>query len=338
MRRKHIPPSRSGRILPKLLLVLLIFLCIYRHCSTDFYQTIIKDDHNSTSDCDGTHGSYLINRCICDPGYEGNNCSVPSSRRNIRCLVSSNDDICMNTERFGRLKVTSLERSREAQACETSFWRNRVKPMRNQDQALAFDSFHSLPQDLGHVVEVGAGPYTKIRLILEESNNQNHVQSITLVDPLLDEYMSNPNISTSYSNGKLCLPNESCIPTTLHSTMGESPLPACHFDTAILVNTLEHCSNAIAVLNNVYRSLKCEGILIFGESFATDRQLRGNDKCHPIQPTKVFLEEYLDEFSSMYLLEPTAGEQVIGIINGGARQSLYAIARKRKTGRSGDCL
>lgn len=328
-RRLHLPFSCRG--LPKLLLVLLISLCFFRHYSTDFYQPHIKDDHNSTSDCDSSHGSYLINRCICDPGYESKNCSVPSTRRNIRCLVSSNDDICMNTERFGRLKVTSLERATEAQACETNFWENRVKPTRNHDQLLAFDSFHSLPLNLGHVVEVGAGPYTKIRLILEEkeSNHQRHVTSITLVDPLLDEYISNPNISSSYSNGTFCHSNGSCLPTTLHSAMGETPLPSCYFDTAILVNTLEHCSNAIAVLNNVYRTLKQDGILIFGESFATDWQLRGNDKCHPIQPTRVFLEEFLAEFTSTYLLEPRTGERVIGMINGGARQSLYAIARKK---------
>ena len=31
--------------------------------------------------------------------------------------------------------------------------------VRNADQTLAFGGWESLPQDLGHVVEFGAGPY-----------------------------------------------------------------------------------------------------------------------------------------------------------------------------------
>ena len=276
----------------------------------------------------GIHGSCLINRCICDSGYEGNDCTIFAKPRDVRCVFNSNDDVCMNTERYGRLKVASPERQRESQECETNFWKAHAKPTRNYDQLLAFESFQSLPIDLGHVVEVGAGPYTKIRLILEESNKRRQVKSITLVDPLLNVYMGSQNITTSYPTGKLCSHNGSCIPTTLLATSGETRLPRLYYDAAILVNTLEHCQNAVAVLNNIYHALKSNGILVFGETFATAWQLRENDKCHPIRPTRLLFDEFLAEFSSPYLLEPRTGEQVHGVTNGGARKSLYAIVRK----------
>lgn len=252
---------------------------------------------------------------------------MPSWRPNIRCLVDTKDDVCMNTERYGRLKVASPERQKDAQSCETDFWQTHASPTRNQDQLLAFESFRSLPLDLGDVVEVGAGPYTKLRLILDASSKWRQVKSVTLIDPLLNDYILHPNITTSYPNGKLCNTAGSCVPTKLMSTTGETPLPCSHYDTAILINTLEHCDNAVAVLDNIHRSLKINGILIFGESFATDWQLRGNDKCHPIQPTRILFDEFLAQFSSSYLLEPRTGE-LDGIMNGGARQSIYAIARK----------
>jgi hypothetical protein len=66
-----------------------------------------------------------------------------------------------------RLKVASQNRMKLAHQCETDFWEKTQVPKRNSAQVAAFNKFRQLPIELGHVVGIGAGPYTKIRLILE---------------------------------------------------------------------------------------------------------------------------------------------------------------------------
>jgi SAM-dependent methyltransferase len=280
----------------------------------------------------GAHGSCLIDFCICDADYEGPFCTqqLPPETRDVRCLFHPEDsDVCQNTRQgYGRVKVVSTKRARQAQACETSFWETTTVPVRNQQQVMAFQKFESLPRNLGHVVEVGAGPYTKTRLILETGKQQRTVQSVTLVDPLIREYRKNANITTSYPNGLLCLEKTACIQDTiLKSAPGEEPLPIDYYDTAILVNTLEHCQNAIQVLDNVYQSLKPGGILVFGESFATDWELRASDPCHPIQITRKLFDKYLAAFSGKVLMTARIGEEVQGVTDLGAKR-IYAILSK----------
>ena len=50
---------------------------------------------------------------------------------------------------------------------ELGFWKKTAIPLGNLQQVEAFDGFKSLPRSLGRVLEIGAGPYTKIFLMLE---------------------------------------------------------------------------------------------------------------------------------------------------------------------------
>lgn len=207
--------------------------------------------------------------------------------------------------------------------------------VRNADQTLAFGGWESLPQDLGHVVEFGAGPYTKLRLILEDGKMNRSVKSATMIDPLITEYISNPKIQTTYQSGNICVNKSSgwgggCIQTYLAAFGGEYPLPREHYDTVIMINTIEHCQDAVKVLDNIYRALKPGGVLVFGEEFTSKEQLLGNDKRHPIRITREFYEFYLNTFYGSFLMPTKLGKDISGVMKiKGAEYSVYSIARKR---------
>jgi SAM-dependent methyltransferase len=271
----------------------------------------------------GPHGSCLIDRCICDPFFDGERCTE-ERKMGSRCFDKlTKDDKCMNTlQGYGRLKVASQNRMKIAQKCETGFWEKTQVPKRNSAQVVAFNQFRQLPIDLGHVLEIGAGPYTKIRLLLEAGGDKNRtIKSATLVDPLIHEYISNPKVMTSYSDGKLCVQG-SCIETILKSSPGEEFLPFQQYDMAILVNTLEHCENAVKVLDNVYQSLKPGGILMFGESVTRRGKLKKTMDCHPIQVTRKFFVEYLRAFKGKTLMPLKDGKGII-------KNNMFAIVRKQ---------
>ena len=275
----------------------------------------------------GSHGSYLVDACICDPGYDGKLCDKNIPVRNEKCRLDPEPDVCWNVPDVGRFRVASKERQQRAFSCETGFWETNTIPERNNDQLLVFDRFQGLPRDLGAVLEIGAGPYTKTRLILEAQPDRR-VSHVTLLDPLIEEYLTNKKVETSYPNKYLEV-NGVSIPTALVVAGGEDPLPMRRFDTVILVNTLEHCSNAVVVLNNVYQSLKPGGILIFGESFALERQLQTGDTCHPIQLMQVFFRNYLKNYRGVAILPPRSGDEVEGVKHAGVKRSVFAIVRKK---------
>lgn len=273
----------------------------------------------------GSHGSYLIDACICDPGYEGESCNKRVPRR-TKCEFDPNPDVCWNVRDVGRFRVASRERQQQAFSCEASFWETTSIPVRNQDQVVAFERFRGLPRYLGDTLEIGAGPYTKTKLILENQPDRR-VSHVTLLDPLIEEYIKNGKIKTSYPDRYLVV-NGVPIPTTLIAAGGEDPLPVRRYDTVILVNTLEHCYNAVVVLNNAYQSLKPGGILIFGESFAEITMLQTSDTCHPIQLMQAFLANYLTNYKGVTILPPRCGDAVEGVTHPGVKRTLFAILRK----------
>jgi SAM-dependent methyltransferase len=324
--------TKGGKLL--VLTITSSLLLLLRSCQThnqvwtknNGFTTSSQMAQSLTAPC-GIHGSRLIDRCICDPGYNGKLCNQSVIVRNHKCRFDPHLDVCWNVPGIGRFRVASKGRQQLAFSCEIKFWEITSVPKRNRDQLLAFGRFLGLPQDLGSVVEIGAGPYTKAKLILE-TRPDVRVKHVTLVDPLIQEYATNTNIHSSYPKGILEVNNGVHIPTTLIEARGEELLPVAQYDTAILVNTLEHCSNAVMVLNNVYECLKPGGILIFGESFAREMELLSSDACHPIQLMHTFLMEYLANYQGVAIIPPRYGETVKGIEHIGMKRSLFAIVRK----------
>ena len=53
----------------------------------------------------------------------------------------------------------------------------------------AFRRYRSLPSRLGHVLELGCGPFTQLKGILQQTGREWEVDSVTLADPILVCYL-----------------------------------------------------------------------------------------------------------------------------------------------------
>lgn len=115
------------------------------------------------------------------------------------------------------------------QGRELGFWKKTAIPLGNLQQVKAFDGFKSLPRSLGRVLEIGAGPYTKIFLMLEvltcsacsllidcvvqEAAKQGmpfEIESVSLQDPMVDTYPTEAKHCT-YAAGTFCPPGHGCL-------------------------------------------------------------------------------------------------------------------------------
>ena len=83
--------------------------------------------------------------------------------------------------KYGFLRV-SERRWRAAQAVDLAQWSDAPRSQttdRNEHHAALFDGYKALPSALGHVVELGCGPYTQLQSILRDEST---TRRITLVD------------------------------------------------------------------------------------------------------------------------------------------------------------
>jgi hypothetical protein len=101
---------------------------------------------------------------------------------------------------------------------------------RNEHHKRHFDNYAEVPRQLGHVVEVGCGPFTQLQTILP---GRPRPASITLVDPLLESYARTVR-GCPYSRGKL-LGNQLAL---VASPLEELELPQ-KADTLVMVSLLQ---------------------------------------------------------------------------------------------------
>lgn len=182
-----------------------------------------------------------------------------------------------------------------------------------------------LPRSLGHVIEFGAGGYTQTRNLLEHIDI--HMDSITLVDPLLWPYGKLDGCT--YQGGVFKINSTSkSYPTTLYNTsvekwgerhFGESVLlqtpidylPANvtitqQYDTVIVMNTLVYSNNAFKFLETVYRSLKPGGLLLFHDRYFEDIGMAAS-RCKMLDFTHICLgvkKPLIEHFLSFFTTTP----------------------------------
>jgi hypothetical protein len=136
----------------------------------------------STTHCSG-HGECYLSQCFCGAPFAGERCERTSKQPacSLRC------DDCFRHLTHGRARV-SLERWQRASWAEATWW-GASKQRGNDDHAGAmagqFQEFKALPHRLGHVLEIGCGPFTQLKTILGVRSKEWSVESVTLAD-LLD--------------------------------------------------------------------------------------------------------------------------------------------------------
>ena len=342
---------------------MILFLCVLIACTayiaaqptrpTQNLASLTQIDIDNRFDilcepCPTDHGECLLGRCICSPGWSGESCTIPwvdsvPACSPVKCesagladdgvsqLLYCNDnpsDTCHLHPQYGVLKVPK-ERWLLAQQAELSLW-NAMADTDNDRSEYHTDRFQRFEAiqniNLGHVLEMASGPFTQLAHIMQISNAT--VESITLVDPLLRQYMSEVE-QCSYKDGYLL-----GHPVTLIMAGGEELRMGSRYDTVIMINGIEHCQDAIRVLRNVYDALKPGGLFVFHEryfDFYSGRPYELHESLldfifHPIRINRNFFEWFLSHFEQVYYVESRFSG---GRSADDKNNELYFIGRKK---------
>ena len=219
-----------------------------------------------------------------------------------------------------RPKKVSEKRWKAAQVWEAGFWaihesRSPKKSLKHRITRLlrlrpenpgdannnwwknCFDDYSFLPRAIQAAIEVGCGPYTNIRLIMEGRK----INKIVCSDPLGKTYLTFRKrwLSTAVRKGIV----------DLRSPAESLPFPDNSFDLVILINVLDHVQDAEACVKSVKRITKHGGFLIVGQDLTDDEdriRMEGDEMNltgHPIFLTHTELDEMLptEEFERVFM-------------------------------------
>ena len=208
--------------------------------------------------------------------------------------------IPMNDNRYYREEVgiasVDEQRWQAAQAVERYTWFELCRGFdddRSREHFERFAAYQAVPEDCGAVLEVGCGPFTQSRTILQGRS----LSSLTLLDPLLAEYMDLEHCS--YKDGHLY----GC-PVSLLSIPAEKLPRNLKFDTVICINVLEHVRDAETVLARMTAALRDGGTLVLGEHCHDDyHPSQQFNLAHPIMLKRAFLEQATRPLRRLYLNE-----------------------------------
>jgi SAM-dependent methyltransferase len=205
----------------------------------------------------------------------------------------------------------SEQRWREAQVWERTFWdRQNVPPPlwkrllrpllvavglrrplekpafddRNLWWRNQFDNYSMLPATIGRICELGCGPYTNVRLIIQGRD----VETIVCSDPLAEAYATYPSawLATAYREGRVTIdshPAEEC------------PFPSDHFNVVVMINVLDHVRSPEQCLEQAFRITEPGGIFVFGQDLSGDTDEKPYNPGHPFTLDHEQLIPWLDE-------------------------------------------
>lgn len=211
-------------------------------------------------------------------------------------LNGINDLKFLNIKEGGVHEVNE-ERWLSAQKYEKKTWmENNLSEHddRNNEHIDRFNQLFYLKDKLNNskVIELGCGPFTNIRLMTDILN----VSEITLLDPLIDEYVNHPNCI--YKNKTI-----NGIPINIINSPIESFDTDELFDVVIIINVLEHCYNVDMIFEKIFKILKVGGILIFSDVYFDDvKTILYNiyDAGHPIKVSKGKIESFIKRFETIF--------------------------------------
>jgi SAM-dependent methyltransferase len=240
----------------------------------------------------------------------------------IASLATKNDAARVNSQRG--IVTVETARWQEAQRYERRTWMEHGRLTasdRNESHAERFARYCPLRgRRFVRGIELGCGPFTNLRLILEECQ----IDDIYLLDPLITDYASHP--FCRYRGGRLggllrlrlwslallvhptqfvhLVRNAYRVGrwtgrrVTLIPAMIEAFQPNVRFDLVVMVNVLEHCQDAEAVLAKIVELLEPGGVLVYHDRMyrAADLQRLMTvlyDAGHPLRVDQSVIEEFL---------------------------------------------
>jgi SAM-dependent methyltransferase len=153
-----------------------------------------------------------------------------------------------------------------------------------------FDGYRFLPESLGSCIELGSGPYTNTRLIL----NGRRAARVICSDPLVDAYVTFRGrwLAEAYNAGRVEIDNH---------PIEETPFEAETFDLVVMINVLDHVRDADACMRNAVGLVRPGGYFVLGQDLSDedDVAFHPHDVGHPIRLRREDLEPYLDAFTTV---------------------------------------
>lgn len=148
-----------------------------------------------------------------------------------------------------------------------------------------FDGYNFLPSSLENALEVGCGPYTNMRLILDECKPRH----LFLSDPLIKTYIKFrlTFVSEAYKKAFCVLDDH---------PLEALPFADNFFDLTVMINVLDHVKDAQACMDNLIRVTKPNGIILIGQDLTNDEDMKGKsveDIGHPIKLDHDWFSSYL---------------------------------------------
>jgi SAM-dependent methyltransferase len=184
--------------------------------------------------------------------------------------------------RYGAARIPAgyLSYWAQAQQWELAVWIDMDKPGdRFEQHRRWFQDYLPLKGlRLGHVVELGCGPYTQ-SIPMIKAVGHGTLSSLTLVDPLLDMYLQKVKDVPYRDESRTMFDRPTVLVRADAESAGDILQPV---DTVVMMNVIEHCTNGPRILNTLWKLLKPGGLLVFHEYDYSDSGFIW-DKGHPIK-------------------------------------------------------
>ena len=162
-----------------------------------------------------------------------------------------------------------------------------------------FEGYAFLPSDLGDCIELGCGPYTNIRLILEGRTASRVVCS----DPLADSYVGFTGrwLAEAHAAGR--------VEVDSHA-IEESPFARPSFDLVVMINVLDHVRDADLCMRTAIELVRPGGYFVLGQDLSNEDDLTHHpyDVGHPIRLRREDLEPYLQPLTPVHRKDLTREE------------------------------
>jgi hypothetical protein len=242
-------------------------------------------------------------------------------------LLANNDEAFLSTGRG----VVSVSRARweEAQDAELHGWMNlwrESRDDRNLHHFALFDYFSMIRERrYERGIELGCGPFTNMRVVASTLR----INTIELLDPLLQEYVEHPHCT--YSDGQLRLDSGRKMPVDTFWAMPIEDLDTDKaYDVIILINVIEHCIDVDRIFDRIWSMLSRKGVFIFHDRYfdhaSVERLIREDyDTAHPLKVDRGVVDAFLDRFRLVFSRHTTTRGQSTMTAGGDA---VYFIGEK----------
>jgi SAM-dependent methyltransferase len=242
-----------------------------------------------------------------------------------RQLLAEVNDAAYLSDGQGVVKVPE-ERWRAAQRFERKGWMENwagATDDRNYDHMRKFDGYRALHgRSFEHAIELGCGPFTNARLI----GGKCSIREITLLDPLIESYLTLPNVSYSRTALRTVRPlgrwghgghgllrraaRKACrlvpplgagsipIHELLDTPIELMPDRSRAYDLVILINVIEHCLDVQKIFDLIVAISRPRAVLVFHDHLynhdTVARMVQGHhyEAGHPLMVDRKVIEGF----------------------------------------------